>query len=344
MNYGCIPTKYLLHQTKFLQELKKNAQIDGPKAELRLNWKRAQDEKAKVVERLVKGTEFLLEKNGVELILGTGFLKNEREVRVDAAGAERGFEAQAIILATGSRAAHLPFLNPDGREVVTSREALEFTDIPRTMIVIGAGAIGIEIGSIYARMGTEVTILEIMPTILPGCDREIVTRLERLLKKQGLKVHTQMRIEEASVQGGRVVLRGTCLKGNVPFVVEGEKALLATGRRPYSDQFRSAGLPLSLAKGGHIEVDLYLETRIKNIFAVGDLIGGKLLAHKASHEGIIAAENACGGRKTVNYGALPMAVFTEPEFASVGLTEEDAREKLGSIQIGHFSLQASGRA
>ena len=344
MNYGCIPAKYLLHQTKIYRELKENKNIEGPLENIKCNWTRVQKEKNKIVERLVKGIEFLLRKNGIEIVKGEGFIKSEKQIAVKTEGGDQLLESDKIILATGSRPAVLPFLEPNGKEVVTSREALEFDSIPTKMLVVGAGAVGIEMGSIYQRLGSDVSVLEIMPTILPGSDREMVVRLERILKQQGLKIHNQMRIEESNIKEGRVSLKGTNLKTQSPFEFEAEKVLLAAGRKPNTEGLTGKDLKLLLDKQGFVKVNNLLETSIPGIYAIGDMIGGYLLAHKASHEGIIAAENASGLKAEVNYKALPQAVYTEPEFSSVGLTEEEAKERGIKIQVGLFSLQANGRA
>lgn len=344
MNWGCIPTKFLLHQTKIYKELKENRNIEGPLEEMRCNWKKVQEEKGRAVERLVKGLEFLLKKNGVEIVKGRGALKSERQVSVEAEGKERIFESEGIILATGSKPAGLPFLTPNSREVMTSREALGFDEPPKKMLIIGAGAIGLELGTIYHRLGSEVSILEIMPTILPGADKEMVTRMERILKLQGLNIHTQMRIEAAHVENGVVKVKGMCMKTQSPFEFEAEKALLAVGRKSDSEVFKEMESKLSLDKQGVVKANSKLETNIPGVYAIGDMTGGKLLAHKASHEGIIAVENASGSSVEMNYDALPLAVYTEPEFSSVGLTEEEARKDGIKIQVGLFSLQANGRA
>ena len=344
MNYGCIPTKYLLHQTKIFKEMKENKKLEGPLERISCNWKSVQKEKQKAVDRLTKGTEFLLKKNGVEILKGKASLRDERHVMVRMDDEQRIFEAQKIILATGSRPAELPFLKLNGQEIVSSQEALEFESVPAKLIVIGAGAIGLEIGSIYARLGTDVCVLEILPTILPGSDKEIANRLERLLKMQGLKIFTRMRIETGSINKGKVFLRGTCLNDQSPFEFEGEKVLLAAGRMPNSEELKREAPQLRLDKAGFVEVNPQLETAIPGIYAIGDLIGGKLLAHKASHEGLVAAENVAGMKRAMDYKALPMAVFTEPEFASVGLSEEEASQLGIKLRLGVFSLQASGRA
>ena len=344
MNYGCIPAKYLLHQTKIYRELKENKNIEGPLEKIKCNWKRVQEEKNKIVERLVKGVEFLLRKNGIEIVKGEGFIKSEKQIAVKTEGGDQILESDKIILATGSRPAALPFLEPNGKEVVTSREALEFDSIPTKMLVVGAGAVGIEMGSIYQRLGSDVSVLEIMPTILPGSDREVVVRLERILKQQGFKIHNQMRIEESNIKEGRVSLKGTDLKTQSAFEFEAEKVLVAAGRKPNTEGLTGKELKLLLDKQGFVKVNNLLETNIPGIYAIGDMIDGHLLAHKASHEGIIAAENASGLKAEMNYKALPLAVYTEPEFSSVGLTEEEAKERGIKIQVGLFSLQANGRA
>jgi dihydrolipoamide dehydrogenase len=343
MNYGCIPTKFLLSQTKTWSELKNNQRIEGWRETVRLDWASVQKEKRAVVDRLVRGTEFLLERNGVEILKGRGGLRRERGVIFRGPDGERALEAEKIILATGSRSAGLPFLKTDGNAVISHLEALDLEVVPKSLIVVGAGAIGLEIGTIYSRVGTEVTVLEVLPAILPGTDRQMASRLERLLKKQGLQIFTEMRIEESVRASGEVSLKGTCLKTGKPFAFSAEKVLLAVGRRPNSEFLRD-GFGELLDRGGHVQVNARLETAAPGIYAIGDLIGGKLLAHKASHEGIMAAENAAGGSAEMEYGALPMAVFTEPELASVGLTEDEAKAAGLQTQVGLFSLQANGRA
>jgi dihydrolipoamide dehydrogenase len=343
MNYGCIPTKFLLNETQMFQELKRNPRLAGIPETASLNWSRVQEEKKKVVDRLVQGVEFLLERNGVEVLRGRAALKADRVVVIQMADGEKTLEAQKIILAMGSRSSELPFLGPNGREVITHREALDLESVPKTMVVVGAGAIGLEIGMIFARMGTEVTVLEIMPAILPGMDKQMAMRLERMLKRQGLKIFTGMRIDEVVLGSGLVRVKGVNIKTQSDFEHAAEKVLLAAGRRPNSEILAEDYGPL-LDRFGFVHVNPRLETQAPGIYAVGDLIGGKLLAHKAEHEGIIAAENAAGVRSEMDYRALPMAVFTEPEFASVGLTEEEAKAQGIQARTGFFSLQANGRA
>ncbi len=343
MNRGCIPAKFLLHQTKFFAETKNNKFIDGPLKALTCNWRRVQEGRQGIVDRFVRGIEFLLKKNGIELIEGEAQLRNERQVSVCDENGESIFEAEKIILATGSRPAFLPFLQPDGIQIISSKEGLELAEIPDEMVIVGAGAIGLEMASIYQRLGSKVTILEIMPEILPGSEREMTVRLERLLKSQGLDIHTQTEIREVSKGNGRIALECFSIKEEMARTFGARMVLSAVGRVPNSGQFCDLGSSFLDGKG-FVAVNEYLETEMPGVYAIGDLNGGKLLAHKASHEGVLAAENAAGAKKKARYHALPMAVYTEPEFSSVGLTERQAREREGRIQVGVFSFQANGRA
>jgi dihydrolipoamide dehydrogenase len=343
INYGCIPSKYLLHQTKILKEATGTQTLDGPVRDIRLNWAKVQLGRQAVVDQLVKGLVFLLEKGSVEIVKGPARLRADKSVLVRTEAGERSIEADKVIVATGSRAAGLPFLKPDGRTVLTSTEALALPEIPQSLLVIGAGAIGLEMGSIYRRLGTEVLVLEIMPQILPGSDKEAVTRLERALKKQGLKIFTGMKIDAAEVADGMVTLRGVCVKTNAPFEYKAEKVLLSAGRKPNTEELFD-GEPFLEMDRGFIKVNAALETNVSGIYAIGDVIGGKLLAHKAYHDAIVAVENASGMGRTADYRALPASVYTEPEFAAVGLTQEEAAAKGIKVKSGVFPLQASGRA
>ncbi len=344
MNWGCIPTKYLLHETQIYQQAKKHKHLEGPLSEIACSWTKVQKQRERIVGRLVRGVEFLLEKNGVTLVKQEVRLQNGGEI-VSAEG-EEDFRVSAgkIILATGSESACLPFLKPDGERIITSREGLELNRIPDRMLIIGAGAIGLEMGTIYRRLGSQVTILEILPGIMPGCEAELGARLERSLKAKGLKILTQMRVEKKVVGPDGITLAGTCLRDQTPFAYEGDVVLLAAGRKPLSQDLLDENPGLKSGKGGFITVNKRLETSLPDVYAIGDLNGGQLLAHKASHEGVIAAENAAGAERDMSAQAMPAAVFTDPEYASVGMTEEQARAETGEVKIGQFPLSASGRA
>ncbi len=343
INYGCIPSKYLLHQTKILKEATGTKTLEGPVGDVRLNWAKVQQGRQAVVDQLVKGLVFLLEKGKVEIVKGPATLRPDKTITVATAAGERRIRADKVIVATGSRAAGLPFLKADGRAVITSTEALTLPEIPKSLLVVGAGAIGLEMGCVYKRLGTDVVVLEILPQILPGSDREAVTRLERALKKQGLKIFTEMKIESADVAGGQVTLRGVGVKTNAPFEFTAEKVLLSAGRKPNAEDLFDGPAFLDMDRG-FIKVNAALETNVPGIYAIGDVVGGKLLAHKAYREAIVAVENAAGLSRTVDHTALPASVYTEPEFATVGLTQEEAAARGLRVKSGVFPLQASGRA
>jgi len=344
MNRGCIPTKYLLQQTKSLMQMKKNRNLAGPVADICLDWGKVQAEKSRCVMRLVSGVEFLLEKNGIELIKGEAELKEEKIISVLQQDGQKELQVKNIILASGSRPAELPFLRPDGDRIITSRDALELKSIPEKLLIVGAGAIGLEMGTIFQRLGCKVTIVELLPQILPGTETELADRLERILKRQGLSIQTHKKIESKEIVGDQLIIRGTCMDNNTPFEFSADKVLSAVGRSPVSDLYQELSSVIVDRVSGFVKVDPCLKTEVENVYAVGDLIGGKLLAHKASHEGIFAAENILGAKKTMNYQAVPMAVFTDPELASVGQTEAEARVVSDKIKIGVFSMQANGRA
>lgn len=343
MNWGCIPTKYLLHQSQLYRELRNQKHLDISSDRFRFDWASVQRGKQECVEKLVGGTEFLLKKNGVTLLAGSGRLISEKEVAVDTDKTEV-FSADAILLATGSRPSMLPFLKSDGKRVITSKEALSLTEIPESLLVIGAGAIGLELGTLFSRLGCSVTILEILPNLLPGIDRDMALRLERYLKKQGLKIFTQMKIENCKTSGGKTSVKGIHLKTQSSFEYTADRVLLAAGRQPNSENFQNLNSRLVFDSRNFVKVNDRFATGIPDVYAAGDLIGGKLLAHKASHEGIAAIENICGLDAKMDPDAVPSAVFTEPEFAMVGLTEADASKRGLKIRAGQFSLQANGRA
>jgi len=344
MNWGCIPTKYLLNETKLLSDIKKNKNLTGPVSDLRIDWDKIQAGKKRVVERLVRGVEYLMLKNDIKVIKGNAHFRKKENIQVDQERRNMRLSADKVILAYGSRPAELPFLQPNGEEIITSREALDLQHIPQNMLVIGAGAVGLEMAAIFNRLGTEVTVLEMMPTIIPGADEEMASRLEKLLSRQGIKIHTRMNIRESLIQDGRVHLKGENIGEKKSFSFESEKVLLAVGRKPNSEGLKNVDPRLKMDKSGYTLVDDHLQTGIPGVYAIGDLIGGMLLAHKASHDGIIASENASGLTRRMSYEALPLAVFTEPELATVGLTEQDAKKMGMELSVGSFPFQASGRA
>lgn len=347
MNWGCIPTKFLLHQTGLVSQMKKHQfLVSSPNnQQLKLDWTKLKQGRKKIVKQLVKGVEFLLNRNQIEIIKGKAHLTLEGKVEITLeGGGHHILKAKNILLATGSRPAELPFLAPDGEKVLTSRQILDIDDIPKKLVVIGAGAIGLEMGTIFSRLGSKVVILELLPSILPGAEESLTRRLSRILKSQGLDILTQMKVERAHLGNQEVKLEGFCYRTEKSFKEEGEMVLLAIGRKPNTDVLGEAAPKFKLSTGGFLQVNQYFQTSVPKVWAIGDLIGGKQLAHKASHQGIVAVENMVGERQTFNENLVPLAVFTEPELASVGLTEKEVVEKGISYSLGQFPLRANGRA
>jgi dihydrolipoamide dehydrogenase len=328
MNWGCIPTKFLLHQTSLVSQIRRNSYLTNPGQEIHLDWAKLQQGRRKIIRQLVKGVEFLLNRHKVEVIKGEAHLTSALQVKVRLAdGTEKIFTAGNILLATGSRPAYLPFLQPDGQRVLTSRQLLAIEHLPGKLIVIGAGAIGLEMATVFHRLGVEVTVLELLPSILPGAEESLTRRLERILKRQGLKIYTEMRVEKAEFSSQGVILEGYCARTDQSFQEEGEMVLLAIGRRPNLDVLGEVQSKFRLTTSGFLEVDEGFRTNVPGVLAIGDVIGGRLLAHKASHQGIVAVENIAGHPQQFDEEIVPLAVFTEPELAAVGLTEKELIER-----------------
>jgi dihydrolipoamide dehydrogenase len=343
LNVGCIPSKALLDSSE-LYYLAKNRfgrhgiQIDS----LKLHLEGMLARKSAIVKSLNDGVAFLFRKNKVTFVQGTARLLGNGKVQV---GGEKPTELEggAILLATGSEPAGLPFLPFEGKQVVSSTEALSFSVVPGHLLVIGAGYIGLELGSVWCRLGAKVTVLEFLPKILPASDSELAGILHRLLARQGLDIHTATKVTAADRQGDKVTLHAE--KEGQKLSFQGDKVLVSVGRRPCSANLglEAAGVRLEEHTGKVIVNDM-LETTAKGIYAIGDLIAGPMLAHKASEEGIAVAEHLAGKGGHVNYAAIPSAIYTHPELAAVGLTEEQVKEAGQAYKVGKSQFQASARA
>lgn len=343
LNIGCIPSKALLDSSELFYLAQKRFVHHGIQVkEVELDLPRLLARKNDIVKGLTDGVAFLLKKNRVTVLHGTGKLLGKGKVAV---GGDKPaeLEAPAILLATGSEPAPLPFLPFDGTQIVSSTEALAFSAVPEHLIVIGGGYIGLELGSVWLRLGAKVTVLEFLPRLLPLNDAEVAGILTRSLAKQGLEVHLETRVTGASKETGRVTVQAEAGGNKVEF--QGDKVLVAVGRRPCT-----AGLGLQEAgvkiddKTGKVLVNDKYETSTPGVFAIGDLIAGPMLAHKASEEGIALAENLAKKHGHVNYAAIPSVIYTAPELAAVGLTEEQAKESGRAYKVGKFPFQANGRA
>ncbi len=344
LNVGCIPTKALLHAAHLRAQVEHaNKKIGLHLEDHGFDLEKVNQWKTGIVQRLVKGIQSLWKTYGVEWVQGTGTLSSPTTVEVQKAdGTKETYEAEAIILATGSRPTVLKGFEPDGDRIWDSNHAVQFPKVPQKLLVLGAGAIGLEFAYVYRHFGSEVEVFELMPQILPGTDTEMARELEKAMKRQGIKIHTGVRATAVDSTETGVVL--TYQDGDQEKQVEGEVLLVAIGRRPNSENLNLEKVGIALDDRGYVKVDAQRRTSVSTVFAIGDLASPPLLAHKASREGVVAAEVIAGLPSAFDPRAIPAVVYTEPQLASVGMTEEEAREQGIDIAIGKFPFLASGRA
>jgi dihydrolipoamide dehydrogenase len=345
LNIGCIPSKALLDSSELYALARTRFGRHGIEfADLRLDLPAMLARKDGVVKGLTDGVAFLFKKNKIAFVQGAGRLAGPGRVVVRG-GADGGtlLEAKSVLLATGSEPAGLPALPFDGTAIVSSTEALAFDKVPAHLIVVGGGYIGLELGSVWARLGAKVTVVEFLPRILALGDAEIAELLRKALVKQGLTFHLDTKVTGAGTQGGRVIVNATSQGKDV--LLQGDKVLVAVGRKPYTTGLglEEAGVALE-EKTGRIRVDEAYQTNVAGVYAIGDVIAGPMLAHKAEEEGIAVAEHLAGYKTRVNYATIPSVVYTWPEVASVGQTEEQVREGGGECKVGKFPFAANGRA
>ena len=345
LHTGCIPTKALLHNAEILQHVRDAREYGIQCGEPKLEWSAVQARRDRVVKKHAQGVKFLLQKNKVETFRGWGRLAGSGRVVVESEGRGGGakeFSARAIVLATGSEASLLPGLTADHERILTNREVLELKRIPSSMVIIGAGAVGVEFASIYRVFGTEVTLLEMLPRVVPVEDEEISRELERLFKKQKIRVHTGARVEKV-VTSRQVRVEFTAAGKSQ--AVEAETVLVAVGRKPNTENM---GLEQTRARveRGFIHVNQYQQTEEPGLYAIGDIVAGMpQLAHVGSMQGIVAVTHASGKPvKPVRRERIPGCTYCHPEVASVGLTEADARERGHKVKTGKFSFGANSRA
>ncbi len=343
LNIGCIPSKALLDSSELYFQVRSGMAAHGIRvagAELDLGAMMAR--KDRVVKVLTQGIAGLFKKHGIERIQGTARIAAPGRVVVQGANGERELLTKRILVATGSVPAELPGLPFDGERIVSSTEALSLASVPKKMLVVGAGAVGLELGSVWSRLGAEVLVVEFLDRILPGMDRKLADLLQKSLQRQGLRIEleTTAQSAERTATGVRVVLEH---KGKTS-MVEVDCVLVAVGRRPYTEGLGLDQLGVARDQRGFIQVDADYRTSVPGIFAIGDVIPGPMLAHKAEEEGVAAVERMCGIAGHVNYDAVPNVVYTNPELAGVGLTEDAARERGLEVRVGTFPFLANGRA
>ncbi|SFJ43527.1 dihydrolipoyl dehydrogenase [Thermoflavimicrobium dichotomicum] len=341
LNEGCMPTKSLLESVNVYEKLKHADRfgIEVPSDQVHLNWKRVQQYKNKVVKKLVMGIGYLMKKNRVRVVNGKATFIDDQRLQVETADGKEEISAERIIIATGSEPAALPFAPFDGQWIIHSKQALELSEIPTSLLIIGGGVIGCEFASIFSRVGSKVTIIEAASQILPQEDADTASLLQKQLQKDGVVIHTAATVKQADRQTKKVTFE----KEGQMQEITADLVLVSIGRKPRVKELGLERAGVRYTSRG-IEVNEQMQTNVPHIYACGDVIGGIQLAHVAFHEGMVAASNACGEEKSINYRAVPRCIYTWPEIAAVGLTEKEAREKYGDIRIGEFPFSANGKA
>jgi dihydrolipoamide dehydrogenase len=341
LNVGCIPSKALLHASHMLHEAEHNFAKMGLKGNSpSVDWKQMQAYKSETIGSNTKGVEFLFKKNKIDWIKGWGQIIAPGKVRVD----DTTHEAKNIIIASGSVPSSLPGIEIDEEIVVTSTGALTLPKIPKKMVVIGAGVIGLELGSVYARLGSEVTVVEYLDAITPGMDKEVQKTFQRILKKQGLNFVMGAAVHSVDKLKTKAKVNYKLRKHESDHQIEVDVVLVATGRKPFTDGLGLKELGVEMSERGQIKTDRQWQTNIPGIYAIGDAIDGPMLAHKAEDEGMATADVIAGKRGHVNYNVIPGVIYTSPEVANVGVTEEELKQQGISYKSGKFMFMGNGRA
>jgi dihydrolipoamide dehydrogenase len=345
LNVGCIPSKALLHASEAYAEASHDFDAMGIKVTPELDLQRMLTFKDEGVKGNVDGVEFLLKKNKVDAFHGTGRIAAPHAVEVtNDAGETQTLETKAIVIATGSSVAHVPGIDIDEKRIVSSTGALELSTVPKRMVVIGGGYIGLELGSVWARLGAEITVVEMLHTITPGLDGELAKHLQHILQKQGLTFKLGAKVVKVDSDGGNVTLTIEPVDGGETETLECDVVLVAVGRVPNTEGLGLADVGVETHARGRVVVDHKFQTNVPGIYAIGDVIAGPMLAHKAQDEGIAVAEDLAGQAGHVNYDVIPSVVYTAPEVASIGKTEEQLKEAGIAYKVGKFPFTANGRA
>ena len=344
LNVGCIPSKALLDSSEHYHNAKENFTKHGiDVGKLSLDFGKMIDRKASVVDQTTSGIAFLMKKNKIDVITGVGSFKDKNTIVVKGEKTQE-IQTDKVIIATGSKPASLPFIEIDKERVITSTEALSLKELPKSMVIIGGGIIGCELGSVYARLGTEVKIVEYLDRIVPGMDADLAKELQRAMKKNdGVEFYTSHKVTSVERKGDKVTLKAENKKGEeVSF--DAEYCLVAVGRKPYTEGLGLENVGISTDDRGRIPVNEHLQTKVDGVYAIGDVIKGVMLAHKAEEEGVFVAETIAGEKPHINYNLIPGVVYTWPEGAGVGKLEEELKEEGIAYKVGKFPFKASGRA
>jgi dihydrolipoamide dehydrogenase len=345
LNVGCIPSKALLASSHHYQELQHFAdhgiEVSG---EVKVNLEKMIARKQAVVDQTSGGVKFLMDKNKITVFEGLGSFVDATHVAIKKAdGTSETIEGKNIIIATGSKPSNLPFIKLDKERIITSTEALKLPEVPNHLVIIGGGVIGIELGQVYLRLGAEVSVVEFMDRIIPGMDAALSKELTKVLKKQGMKFYTSHKVQSVDRKEKTVTVKAENAKGEI-ISLEGDYALVSVGRRPYTDGLNADKAGVKVTDRGMIEVNDHLQTNIPNIYAIGDVVRGAMLAHKAEEEGTMVAEIIAGQKPHINYNLIPGVVYTWPEVAAVGKTEEQLKDAGIAYKAGSFPFKALGRA
>jgi dihydrolipoamide dehydrogenase len=345
LNVGCIPSKALLASSHHYEELQHFAdhgiEVSG---EVKVNLEKMIARKQAVVDQTSGGVKFLMDKNNITVFNGVGSFESATSVKVTKAdGSSEIIESKNIIIATGSKPSNLPFIKLDKDRIITSTEALKLKEVPKHLVIIGGGVIGIELGQVYLRLGAQVSVVEFMDRIIPGMDASLSKELTKVLKKQGMKFYTSHKVQSVERAKNAVTVKAENAKGEI-ITLEGDYALVSVGRRPYTDGLNAEKAGVKVTDRGQIEVNNHLQTSATNIYAIGDVVRGAMLAHKAEEEGVMVAEIIAGQKPHIDYNLIPGVVYTWPEVAAVGKTEEQLKADGVAYKAGSFPFKALGRA
>ena len=344
LNVGCIPSKALLDSSEHYYNASHHFKEHGIEIkELTANFQQMIQRKNDVVAQTCAGVKYLMEKNKIEVFHGLGSFVDANTVAISSSDEKKEIKTKNVIIATGSKPNYFPGMVPDKKRIITSTEALSLKEIPKKLIVIGGGVIGLELGSVYARLGAEVHVVENSPTLLGSMDGSIGKELTKILKKEGLGFYFEHKVQEVKNTGKKVVLNALDKKGNT-VQLEADYCLVAVGRKAYTEGLGLESIGLQVNPKGQIEVNDHLQTNVPNVYAIGDVIRGMMLAHKAEEEGVYVAELLAGQKPHLNYNLIPGVIYTWPEVASVGKTEEELKARGVEINIGNFPIKALGRA
>ena len=345
LNVGCIPSKSLLNLSENYKKAKKDFINQGIEiSNVKLNIDKMMSNKNKSVQVLTKGIEFLFKKNKVTYIKGKGVIFSKQDVVVYNNNEKKNYKAKNIVIATGSYPTSIPGIDIDEKDILSSTGALSLSSVPKSLTVIGGGYIGLEMGSVWSRLGAEVTVVEYLDHITPGMDREVSKEFQKILSKQGIKFKLNTKVTSVKKQSSQIEVECQDKMSNEKYTINTDKVLIAVGRRPYTEGLNLNKIGVKKDNQGRIEVNKKLQTSIKNIYAIGDVIQGPMLAHKAEEEGIAVAEILAGQAGHVNYDIIPGVIYTSPEVASVGKTEEQLKTQNVSYKIGKFPFLANSRA